>query len=174
MQVKVLIGAAAMAVLAACATSTPYGPMDGRYGYSEQRIETDRYRVVFSGNSSTPRETVETFLLYRAAELTRDNGYDYFTVTEQDTDSTSTFTTTGTGPSVFGYYPHGFNRFPYYAYGYPWGYDATTRERRTFEAHAFIRLGRGEKPEDAANAYNAADVIANLEPAIRQSQAQRS
>ena len=44
------------------------------YGFSEQRIEDDRYRITFRGNSSTSRETVENSLLYRAAELTVQTG----------------------------------------------------------------------------------------------------
>ena len=58
---KLLALAAGAIALVSCATATPYGPSDGRYGYSEQRIEDDRYRVTFSGNSSTSRETVERF-----------------------------------------------------------------------------------------------------------------
>lgn len=159
-------------LLAGCATPpTPYAPRDGRYGYSEQQIETDRYRVVFHGNSATSRERVETFLLYRAAELTLENGYDHFQVVDRATDVERTFTTTGYGPSVYGYYPYGYRRFPYYAYGYPWSYDTTTRERRRFEAYAFIVMRRGEKPADDPSVYDARDVIANLESAILSSRA---
>ena len=59
-------------LLAACATPTPYqasGSDGGIYGYSEQRIEGDRYRITFSGNSLTDRETVETYLLYRVGKV---------------------------------------------------------------------------------------------------------
>jgi hypothetical protein len=41
-----------------------------RAGYSDQQIESNRFRVSFAGNSLTARETVERYLLYRAAELT--------------------------------------------------------------------------------------------------------
>lgn len=170
---KTLFGAVLAASLAACATPTPYGPIDGRYGYSDQRVEADRYRIAFSGNASTPRETVETFLLYRAAELTLENGYDYFLVVEQDTDATRTYTTSGHHPYVYGYYPYGYRRFPYYAYGYPWAYDTTIREKRRFEAHAFILLRNGEKPEDEPSAYDARDVAGNLSPAVQLSRQPR-
>ena len=135
--------AAAALVLGACATSTPYAPMDGRYGYAEQRIETNRYRVVFHGNSSTTRETVEAFLLYRAAELTLEMG-----------SITSLLC---------------FHRFPYYAYGYPWSYDSTVRERRRFEANAYIQMHKGEKPKGDVRAFDARDVIENLRPGVQQS-----
>jgi hypothetical protein len=62
--------------LAACEMApTPYQPATASApGYSEMRIENDRYRVSFSGNSSTPRDVVETYMLYRAAELTLQSG----------------------------------------------------------------------------------------------------
>ena len=72
---------ASAAVLTACATATPYQPAanaDARNGFSEVQIESDRARISFDGNSLTDRETVETYLLYRAAELTKQKGYDYF------------------------------------------------------------------------------------------------
>ena len=61
--------ALAATALAACATATPYQPAGegSRYGYSEQRVDRDRYRVTFAGNSVTSREQVEMSLLLRAA-----------------------------------------------------------------------------------------------------------
>ena len=67
--------------LSACSTATPFQPAtkaSSGYGYSEQRIETDRWRVNFSGNADTSRQTVETYMLYRAAQLTLNSGYDWF------------------------------------------------------------------------------------------------
>ncbi|MEM7025995.1 MAG: hypothetical protein AAF637_25950, partial [Pseudomonadota bacterium] len=41
-------------LLAACAADpTPYQPNTSGYGFSLQQIEGNRYRVTFSGNSST-------------------------------------------------------------------------------------------------------------------------
>ncbi|MFY8163104.1 MAG: CC0125/CC1285 family lipoprotein, partial [Brevundimonas sp.] len=47
----VLLATAAALALSACATATPYGPagVDSRYGYSDQRVDADRYRVSFAG-----------------------------------------------------------------------------------------------------------------------------
>lgn len=164
---------AGLTVLSGCATPTPYGPVDGRYGYSETRIEEDRYRVTFQGNSLTDRETVETFLLYRAAELTLENGHDHFLVVEADTETERRYRTTGAPPPhVYGWYPYSAWRFPYYAYGWPWGYDTTIRETRRYEAHAFIQMRSGDKPEDEPRAYDARQVVENLGPAIRASQAE--
>ncbi|MGB0907344.1 MAG: CC0125/CC1285 family lipoprotein [Maricaulaceae bacterium] len=80
---------ACAAVLAACATATPYQPASapGAFdGFSQTLIENDRARVSFGGNSLTDRETVENYLLYRAAEMTVERGFDHFTLTERDTE----------------------------------------------------------------------------------------
>src|SRR3546814_17066735 len=69
---------ACAAGLAACVSVTPYQPASKGYGYSEQRIENNRFRINFAGNSDTPKQTVETYLLFRDAELTLKSGYDYF------------------------------------------------------------------------------------------------
>jgi hypothetical protein len=72
----------ALTALAACARPTPYQPAGahGRDGYVEREIGRDQYRIGFTGNGITTRETVDLYLLYRAAELTRDRGFDYFIV----------------------------------------------------------------------------------------------
>src|SRR5689334_3716661 len=78
--------------LAACATPTPYQPRApgssgaSSGGYAESRIEGDRWRVSFTGNTLTSRETVESYLLYRAAELTLQQGFDGFTIVDRATD----------------------------------------------------------------------------------------
>lgn len=156
--------------LAACATSTPYGPASGSnpYGFSDQRIEENRYRVVFRGNSSTTREAVETFLLYRAAELTAQSGYDYFVVTEQDTETNKRYSASP-NPAFYGRYYYGYGpyccAFPYYAYGWGWGSpydDFSTREYTRYTAIAFITMHKGTKPADDPQAFDARSVLDNL------------
>lgn len=74
--------------LAACATPTPYRPADerGAQGYTETRLSDARYRVTFTGNTITERETVQDYALLRAAELTLQQGYDWFQVVARDQD----------------------------------------------------------------------------------------
>jgi len=171
MTLRLVLPIAFPVLLAGCITPTPYRPAVGPGpGYREQQIEDDRYRVTFRGNRVTPRETVETYLLYRAAELTLERGFDYFVVTERAT-ATETSYDVSVFP-VYGYYPHGhfgfgFHRFPYYAYGYPWAYNVHYRHDREFEAIAYIVLRRGEKPEGSEYAYDAREVKETLEPQIR-------
>lgn len=169
---RIAIALAAAAVLSACATSTGYAPAakEGGYGFSEQRINADRYRVTFRGNSYTSRETVENYLLYRAAEVTLEHGFDYFVITEGDTEANSSYTTTTSAFGAgYGYgYPY-YRPFPYYAWGWGWGYpyDSTTRETKRYTAVAYVSMSKGEKPADDATAYNAREVVQNLGPTIQ-------
>jgi len=170
---RVFFAAGVTLLLAACATSTPYGPATGNnpYGFSDQKIEDNRYRIVFRGNSSTTRETVETFLLYRAAELTVESGFDYFIVSEQDTEANKRYSASP-NPAFYGRYNYGFGgpfccAFPYYAYGWGWGspydyggYDA--REITRYTAIAFVTMHKGPKPADNPQAFDARSVMDNL------------
>ena len=155
--------------LSACSTETPYGPRgEGRgYGFSDQRIETNRYRVTFRGNSLTSRETVENYLLYRSAELTLNKDFDYFIVVKDDTEKSTSYRTTGS-PDPYFYYGSG-RRFPYYGTGFRWGpgYSrADIHESTKYNAVAYILMYKGEKPREA-NAYDAASVRDNLRGFIR-------
>lgn len=174
-----------LATLGACATATPYQPnipgQQVKGGFSEVRLEADRYRVTFSGNSLTSRETVEGYLLYRAAELTVNQGYDWFTVVERQTDRDAR---TYVEPDPF-YRPwygprYGFWRpsWRYYGAGYGWRswdpfygdpfwadrMDVRTVER--FEATAEIVMHKGAKPEGDAHAFDARAVMANIGPRV--------
>lgn len=155
--------------LSSCSSPTPYkesgnsGP-----GYRDQKLDDNHYRVGFKGNESTSRETVENYLLYRAAELTLQNGYDHFIVTESTTDVKTRYETTA---PIYGYYPFGYNysryRFPYYSYGYPWSYGMTVRADRQYEATAYISMHKGPAPDGQDSAYDAAEVKQNLEDKIK-------
>jgi hypothetical protein len=174
--------AAAMAVLASCATGSPYRPAasGGGYGYSDQRLEENRFRLTFNGSGNTDRADVEDYLLYRAAELTLANGFDYFIVDNRSTDARRQVYADPMFGSRFGYgYGPGFGPrtfSPYYAnwtYFAPrWGwrpyYDpfwndpVTYREVTRFRANAEVLLFKGAKPADNPRAFNAREVQANL------------
>lgn len=163
---NVRLAALGIAVLAAsCATQTPYAPADGgRLGYAEQQIEDNRYMVSFAGNSLTDRRTVETYLLYRAAELTVASGYDYFIVVQQDTEKSTTYRST-----IYDYpYRHHFflswYGWPHYRGGFA---TETTRPIERYQAVAEIVMYSGEKPEADPTAFDARAVIEHLGPTVR-------
>ena len=171
-------------LLSACATATPYQPnLPGQAvsgGYSEQRVEANRFRVNFSGNSLTSRETVEGYLLFRAAELTVQEGYDWFAVVDRNTEADRR-TYVERDPLYSPWYgpSYGYWR-PYWRYygGFgwrtwdPWWGDPFWADRmdvRTvtkFEASAEIIMNRGAKPADDPRAFDARAVIANLGPRV--------
>ena len=181
---KLVSACAALLVLGACATATPYQPQqNANGGYADQQIETNRWAISFAGNSLTDRQTVETYLLYRAAELTSQNGFDYFQIVTRDTDAQSRFIATGfSSPFYYNFYgfgPHagfynssfrrrGFSRFHgFYGPGFGGFYDPfyggpnTFQERVNYEATAEIVMFKGEEP-DSAEFFDAEDVLINL------------
>lgn len=169
----------------ACVTESTYRPATGRgferSGYSDRQIEQNRFMVSFSGNSYTSRDTVEKYLLFRAAELTVQRGYDYFIFTDRDVDHKSrTYSTPGIGGGL-GYGGFGGYWGPSWRYrgrGFGWrswdpyfgdpffdrGIDINTIDK--YEANAEIVVGRGPKPRDNIRAFDAHEVIRNLEPSI--------
>ena len=168
--------ALALLTLGACSTTTPYQVAgDGRYGYSEQQIEDRRWRVSFAGNSLTDRKTVETYLLYRAAELTFQEGYQHFRVIQRQTDEDSDYIATGFSRSPYysgfhcryafygAYGPYGYPRHPRAFDPFGYGFGAPDyREIVRYEASAEIVMGQGDKPEDDPAFFNASEVLENL------------
>lgn len=166
------LAAVSALALAACATPTPYRPAGtGPYGgYSEQRLESTRYRVTFAGNSVTSREQVEMSLLLRAAELTVQDGYDWFATVNRATDRDTRFA--GGRPSYDPFFADRYSPFwgpswRYYRSGAwsPWNDpfgDDMARQIDRYEASAEIVMGRGTKPADDPNAFDAREVIANI------------
>lgn len=80
-------------VLTACSSQPDYRAAKGSgYGYSEQRISDNYYRVTFKARGDDSGEA-KGYALRRAAELTAEQGYDWFvlvdkeTITERDSDS---------------------------------------------------------------------------------------
>ncbi|AXJ96179.1 MULTISPECIES: CC0125/CC1285 family lipoprotein [unclassified Sphingomonas] len=174
--------AASTLMVAGCATETTYRPATGqgfnRTGYSERRIEPDRFIVSFAGNSVTSRDTVERYLFFRAAELTLQNGYDYFVMADRDTDrQTRTYTTPGFGYGGFGgywgpawrYYGRGFGWRtwdPWFGGFGPWDNGFDIRQIDRYEATAEIVMRKGPIPRDNLRAFNARAVIDSIGPSV--------
>jgi hypothetical protein len=161
--------------LTACETATPYQAMDhGAHvsgGFKDQKLDADHFQVSFAGNSLTSRGTVENYLLYRAAEITVAQGYDWFETVGRHTHAdTETYAEPYGGAYGWGYFrPYWRVYGPGYGWG-PWGlwgagYDVHKIER--FEASTEIALHHGPKPPGEARALDAREVLANLGPKIQ-------
>lgn len=167
-------------VAAACTTATPYRPASAgadHTGYSSMQIESDRYRVSFAGNSMTSRETVERYLLFRAAELTLEHGGDWFVMADRQTDRRSnTYIDRPFGAGDYGYWGPAWRYrgrgFGWRSWDPYWGdpfFDSSIDVRTVdlYEATAEIVIGRGAKPVGNVRAFDARDVIARLRDTIQ-------
>jgi len=186
MKMKTIAFVAALALaggLAACETATPYQPLEKGSavsgGFTDQKLDANHFRVTFQGNNLTSRETVETYLLYRAAELTVAQGYDWFETVDRHTQRDRR---TYVDPDPFygpGYaWSYWRPNWRYYGGGFGWRswgpfwgdpFWADNTQIQTvqkFEASAEIVMRHGPKPEGDARAFDARAVIANLGPKI--------
>ena len=157
-----LLAAALALMLASCQSPTPYSPsLNSTYGYSDEQLGQNRYRVTFVGNSSTRRETVEDYLLLRSAEVTRNAGFRWFVFDTRDTHRQTSYFTT-------------FNPYPWWGapYGFGWywhswafdGYGYDTLAVTRYEAYAEIVLLTPEDAKKEPRALDASDVIAHVGP----------
>ena len=149
-----LIALSALA-LAACASLAPYGPQQaGRgQGFSEQRIETDRFRVTYNGVGAPG--PVADRALFRAAQLTVDQGYDWFEVTQRWIDGRPD-SAGGVRPSVS--IGAGSGRYGGYStsgVGVGLGFDLSGPQPTSTTLE--IVMGRGARP-DRPEAYDARGV----------------
>jgi len=145
--------------LASCASSPNYGPAagPGESGYSQQILEAGRYRVTYRGGSP---EQARDFALYRAAELTLANNFEWFQVVSssggiEESRSSGPRISVGGGGSIGRSSRGGVG----IGIGFPVG-GSTGSAVEVLE----IVMGTGPKPEDP-NAYSADALAQSLRPA---------
>lgn len=151
--------AASSLALVACASLAPYGAQGGPggQGYSEQRIESDRFRVTYNGVGAPG--PVADFALLRAAELTTQEGYDWFEVAQSWTDGRPGGAG-GVRPSVS--IGGGTSRYGgYSASGVGVGLGLDLSGPQPTSTTLEIVMGRGDKPS-RPSAYDARDVQSAL------------
>ncbi|MBE7219338.1 MAG: hypothetical protein INR64_12765 [Caulobacteraceae bacterium] len=185
--------AAASLALAGCETATPYQPLGtgGAFhsgGFTDQQLEANRWTVTFSGNSLTSRQTVERYLLFRAAQLTVQQGYDWFTTVDRNTERKSDYVGYDDdfgyggwggywGPR-WGLYRGGFGGGWGYGYGGfgggfggfggPWGGGPVDLQQVSrYTATSEILMGHGAKPAGDRRAFSARAVIDHLQSTIQ-------
>lgn len=158
---------------AGCSRPTPYqakGPdgMGPRYGFAEQPLAADRYRITASGNEATSRETIENYLLFRAGELALERGYPGFQVVERAVEPVTRYVTTyGYGSGLGRPLGYAFVPGPLYNPGYLGGpREAYSRPFVRYRASAEILLLERLPERPRPDVYCARDVITQLAPAI--------
>lgn len=177
--------------LAGCATvgSTPYQPVSASNpaagGFTDQKLAEGRYSVTFAGNRLTSRETVESYLLYRAAELTLEQGYDWFAIVDKQMEHRVDREIVP-DPLYDPWFASDYRYWrPYWRYYVPgtgwrswypyngdpfWASRVQTQTSDRYEASAEIRMGRGAMPSTDLRAFDAHDVIARIGPSVQRPQ----
>jgi hypothetical protein len=174
--VKLLLGLCAGLALASCVTTGLYQSADvraGRAGYAETRFSEAAWRVEFVGDDFTSRETVETYLLYRSAELTVENGYDWFASSAAAGDEETEIVVEAQRPDLYRahYWRPNWRRRSRFFWSDLDPVGPIPREPREpqihtnehYSASADIRLGRGAAPEGA---FDARQILQQLAPSI--------
>lgn len=150
------VAISALALVSACATSVPYGPAakDGAKGYSVLPIENNRFRITYKDNSM---DLARSRALRRAAELTLEKGDDWFQVVSAYSD-TGELSGGGSSVSIGGASGSGGRS----SVGVGLGVSLPLGGSSGPVEHVLeIVTAPGAKP-DNPDAYNAAEVLANL------------
>jgi len=170
---QTVILAVAVVALSGCVTPTPYQPAPPRgFGYSEERLDQNKFRVSFRGNAQTSRETVEDYLLYRAAELTLNNGFTHFIVVGRDTEAKTSYRYWIDHYGGRGWFYHGFPGWYDDPWHRPWAYDV--QPVTTYTATAEVIMVKGPRDDGDLRAFDAQAVLLQVGPrVVRPEQQQR-
>ncbi len=175
----VVLLCAAFAVVS-CVTPGLYQRADvraGRAGYAETRLSDVAWRVEFVGDDFTSRETVETYLLYRSAELTVESGYDWFALSIPNISEETEIIVEARPSDLYRarYWHPTWRRRSRFFWSDLDPVGPIPREPREperfssvhYSASADIRLGRGAMP---AGAFDARQTLTQLAPSIERPQ----
>ena len=151
-----------MLVLSGCAT--PYGKYGIAGGYTDARIDENTFSISVDNNGFTTQQTTSMHALFRAAELTVENGFDHFVIASGTNNTTSmamTMPSTSTSTTTM-------NVYGSTAYA-----NTTTTYAPTTVVPIYfpnstlvIKSFQGPKPKGASNAYDARSVMKFLGPQI--------
>ncbi len=162
--IRQILSAAVLLLLSACATAPPpYGPAPatGAAGYSETQIESNRYFVTFRAPVGASAALLQDYALLRAAELTLQNGREWFWVDRRTVDQEASHPSgpsVGVGIGAGSWGGHGGGSVGV-GVNFPLGGGQPQQSARA--ATLEIRFGEGPKPDDA-NAYDARAISTNL------------
>ena len=148
--------------LTACAT--PYGKYGLLGGFTDSRIDENTFSISVDTNGFTSQQTTSMQALYRAAELTVENGFDFFVVAIGANNSTSmamampSSSTSNTTVNAYGSTAYARTTTTY---------APTTVMPVVFpNSTLIIKSFKGAKPEGVPNAYDAHAVMKYLGPQL--------
>ena len=126
-------------------------------GYSSTQIDQNTFRVSYEGDIGTDAGKVNDFLMYRAAELTMQSGYDYFVFTNKDVTKQ-----TQTQCQQQNNFDNKKNKN-----NYPTSSTKNCSESVAYTVTANIKMYKGKKPESNINAYDAMNLMQYMGPNIK-------
>jgi hypothetical protein len=164
---RTLAFVAAAFALSACASTPPTytaAASANAAGYSETQIESNRYFVTYRAPGSADASLIQDYALLRAADLTLQNGREWFWVDRRSLDGQGQ----SRGPSVGvgvggGSYGGRGGVGASVGMSFPLGNRGEQARAATLE----IRFGEGPKPDDP-NAYDARSISTNLRSRLAQ------
>lgn len=147
-------------LLGACATAPTYAPATtpNGAGYFERQIEANRYFVTYRAAGEADAQMLQDFALLRAAELTLQQGGDWFWVDRRGLDDAAAPSGPRLGVSVGG---GSFGRSSGVGVGLGMSFPLGGGGQRAHSATVEMRIGEGAKPDDP-NAFDAHAIAANL------------
>ena len=138
-------------ILGLCGCATTYQKDGFTGGYSDMKLGKDLFQISFRGNGYTGSGRVQNFFLRRCAELTIEQGYEYFAFVNQEAEASQT----NLGTTYNG------NVSQNYAGGYTYSGTANTTTVNKHKRTGVIKLFKeGSQPSVA---YDAKEVIKNFQ-----------
>ena len=143
--------------------ATKYAPMRHSYsgiemGYLEAQLDSTTWQVSFIANPVTEIGLVNRYVLFRAAELTAQHGFDYFLVLDYWNNSKASSVNIEPKPQIVSCPDSSINT----SYSQPW----VQFVEGTRSAAVTVRMMHGRSPVNNSRAYDAHFVIASMGPSI--------
>ena len=133
--------------LASCATPTKYQSAENgknEYGFKEEKINRNIYRVSFEGNFNTEKNTVEKYMVYRAAELAQRKGKKYLRFLDKEVETNEKVLQDVSSFNAIGAYGGASDpnySYQYYAHNYPASSHSTPEMiEKNFKAISYVEF----------------------------------
>lgn len=159
--------------LSACSSQPDYRKAEGSgYGYQETKVSETDYRVSFKARGSDSTKAMD-YALLRAAEITIEQGYDWFVVTHRETlidrervepNNSLSYTNSRDVVTRCGLISCTTREYP--SSSMSAGIHIGGNESSEIQSILVIRIGKGTRP-DTDYSFNALEVKENLKPENR-------
>ena len=173
MKYSLIAAVCGLMITTACASAPDYRPAltDDGQGYSSQVIEANRYRVTYRGDTAQTSGEVQNMALLRAAEVTMENGGEWFEIVGDETsgDVRTQERLADNGVMSRPELRRDCGVLGCTTRGYPVDVsrsDIETETRIVYSHTLEMVIHQGAKPQGNSRAYDAAETAANLRATI--------